>query len=409
MATEADSAPLNGDIALRPGFEWKPEYDDCMQRAADANMPILEWHALRDALKFKIHSNVSQYLIEPPPGPSTPTRSVVPASLVSESPLSMTTASAFQPAPTPSGSQMLIIPPFPPRTFVSEDSCKTQNSRMEPSEARETEAKVLALMDEFDEDFPFTIQRVCELAIRPRTHYKSVGKYLRALERTLLVTSGWDQYEFDTYALDDPRINPGAATSSDALRHATTPLFSPIPFLSKGEAPPSPLSLDTLDTVRPALVGVGGDDTGTVGDASEMVQPPPLNLGLGLVDEMDNLAEGANHMAEYPTAISSTTTLPDLAPGTTGAGVGAAVTPGGALGLSLTERFTRSRTPEPSPARVAEGVEKEKQEGADLDVSASTSAGAAESVKAEERNADDMVLDEPMVGSTSANDKINGS
>jgi len=212
-------------------------------------------------------------------------------------------------------------------------------------------------MDDFDENPPFTIQRICELASRPRTHYKTVGKYLRAIERTLLVTSTWDQYTLDTYALDNPLTNPGAVTSSDALRHATTPLFSPIPFLTKGEAPPSPLS---LDTVRPAIVDEPRDTM------PEDLHPPPLKLGL--VDEMDDLTEGANHMAEYPKAISSTTTLPDVAPG-------------GALGLSLTERFTRSTTPEPSPARVAEIVEKEE--------------GTAEGVKVEDNDVDNMVLDEP--------------
>ena len=41
---------------------------------------------------------------------------------------------------------------------------------------------------------PFTIQRICELCIRPQDHYKAVGKYLRAVEKTLLVTSTWDSF-----------------------------------------------------------------------------------------------------------------------------------------------------------------------------------------------------------------------
>lgn len=49
---------------------------------------------------------------------------------------------------------------------------------------------------------PFTVQRLAELATNPRGHYKSVGKYIRALERTLLVTSTHKDYPLDTYALD---------------------------------------------------------------------------------------------------------------------------------------------------------------------------------------------------------------
>jgi serine/threonine-protein phosphatase 4 regulatory subunit 2 len=49
---------------------------------------------------------------------------------------------------------------------------------------------------------PFTIQRLAELTVNPRGHYKSAGKYVRALERTLLVTSTHKDYPLDTYALD---------------------------------------------------------------------------------------------------------------------------------------------------------------------------------------------------------------
>lgn len=49
---------------------------------------------------------------------------------------------------------------------------------------------------------PFTVQRLAELAANPRGHYRSVGKYIRALERTLLVTSTHKDYPLDTYALD---------------------------------------------------------------------------------------------------------------------------------------------------------------------------------------------------------------
>ncbi|KAI9007970.1 PPP4R2-domain-containing protein [Phycomyces nitens] len=41
---------------------------------------------------------------------------------------------------------------------------------------------------------PFTIQRLCELLLEPRKHYKMFIKYLRAIEKVLLVTSTWEEF-----------------------------------------------------------------------------------------------------------------------------------------------------------------------------------------------------------------------
>ncbi|KAJ3047052.1 hypothetical protein HK097_000275, partial [Rhizophlyctis rosea] len=50
------------------------------------------------------------------------------------------------------------------------------------------ETRICMGLDDFEEP-PFTLQRLCELAIRPTEHHKSVWKYLRAVEKCLLVTS----------------------------------------------------------------------------------------------------------------------------------------------------------------------------------------------------------------------------
>ncbi|KAI8139583.1 PPP4R2-domain-containing protein [Fennellomyces sp. T-0311] len=41
---------------------------------------------------------------------------------------------------------------------------------------------------------PFTIQRLCELVIDPRRHYRMFIKYMNAIEKVLLVTSTWDEF-----------------------------------------------------------------------------------------------------------------------------------------------------------------------------------------------------------------------
>ncbi|KAI9498166.1 PPP4R2-domain-containing protein [Zychaea mexicana] len=41
---------------------------------------------------------------------------------------------------------------------------------------------------------PFTVQRLCELVIDPRKHYRMFLKYINAIEKVLLVTSTWDDF-----------------------------------------------------------------------------------------------------------------------------------------------------------------------------------------------------------------------
>lgn len=183
---------------------------------------------------------------------------------------------------------------------------------------------------------PFTIQRVCELALNPQDHYSSVGKYLRAIERSLFVTSTWDQYALDTYALDNAGPSVVSSTAIETLKHATTPLFSPIPFLHHANSPPpSPFLLDD----RPPLPGDGTD---------ENTLPEPTSRPLK-VDELDDPAAGQGHMADHPESFSATTTLPT----TSGAVRSGAPSPP----ATLTERFVRSTSPELSSTRTAEGAD----------------------------------------------------
>jgi len=135
---------------------------------------------------------------------------------------------------------------------------------------------------------PFTIQRVCELCIRPQEHYKAVGKYLRAIEKSLLVTSTWDS--FPNPVSGEAKANGNGPTimslPAAPISTPTTPIFSPIPFLhsdararSKSRSPPQ-TSLNELNDAEPAF---------------------------GRVDELDDPRPG--HLSDGPTPISSTTTI----------------------------------------------------------------------------------------------------
>lgn len=142
---------------------------------------------------------------------------------------------------------------------------------------------------------PFTIQRVCELCLHPKQHYNTVGKYLRAVEKSLLVTSTWDSFPPLSDVDSDPNGRSVYSLGPTRQSAPNTPLFSPIPFLhddarrSKSRSPPpSPLA---LSSAGPNSVG----------------HPEPLEpRALGLVDELDDPSPG--HMSDHPTALSSVTT-----------------------------------------------------------------------------------------------------
>ena len=143
--------------------------------------------------------------------------------------------------------------------------------------------------------------------IHPKKNFKYLGKYLRAVERTLLVTS-----TIDVFPVVNPEDSESTFSLAGSLREATTPLFSPIPFLhedarrSHSRSPPiSPLHLPTSSTnnpnVEPLSLGASAS-AGAMKGAEENEGPV-----LGLVDELDDPSPG--HLSERPTALSSTTSV----------------------------------------------------------------------------------------------------
>ncbi|KAG8912317.1 hypothetical protein FRC01_005164 [Tulasnella sp. 417] len=273
----------------------------------------------------------------------------------------------------PSTQHGLILPPFPRR--LNEDG-KVMPTKLTISEANEEMERIFGMLDEFDEHPPFTIQRICELLTRPSI-YKSLGKFLRAFERTLLITSTADQYTADTYAATAAQSVLSPTLSDSALKLAMTPLFSPIPFLHPD-----------LDPVTGQPIPGGRNGTSAHATPSPMLLngdtevDVPSSPRLGLVDELDDPSADSNHLTDHPRAISATTNLPGLATRAvveaddmdmeeadlfgssmfTSAGGGTGFSGGGSTGVggngaggplgSLSDRFVRSSTPEPEVGRA---------------------------------------------------------
>lgn len=209
----------------------------------------------------------------------------------------------------------LKLPPFPPRIRLEGNPNEAPKHTLSEKEATDFGEIIYKLLDDFEGYVPhtavhgscpmmksplmnsrppFTIQRLCELSVHPNKHYKYIGKYLRAVEKTLLVTSTWDAFPIPSGSdAIGPSINPTVITSGALLSAPNTPIFSPIPFLH-GDArrsqsrspPPSPLALTAIAT---GGIGSEGDEK-----------------ALGLVDELDDPSPG--HLSDHLQPISSTTT-----------------------------------------------------------------------------------------------------
>ncbi|KAJ3896577.1 PPP4R2-domain-containing protein [Lentinula edodes] len=230
----------------------------------------VKWDLLKDIIKYKTEQNISMFLsstASPPPAPS------------------------FNAVHMQNGG--LRLPPFPPRQQNNINMIEAPQNYLNEEQTRALKESIFAQLDTFDSDPPFTIQRICELCVEPKKQYKSIGKYLRAVEKSTLVTSTWAEFPPLTEQEKDANLRSKISTGSQPLSIPNTPLFSPIPFLhndarrSKSRSPPpSPLALSSAGPPAP----------------------------LGLVDELDDPRPG--HMSDHPTALSAVTTVDDGKEGT---------------------------------------------------------------------------------------------
>jgi len=202
------------------------------------------------------------------------------------------------------------LPPFTSRERDESNPNEAPKAEYTTEEAAAAKETLYSQLDGFD-SAPFTIQRLADLCARPRENYNALGKYCRALEKSLYVTSTWNSFP---PLPSQPQDTMGIAAMRAGLLHTSvpsTPLFSPISFLhddarrSRSRSPPpSPLNLNGTEHS-------GGDPLG--------IEPREL----GLVDELDDPSPG--HLSDRPTALTSVTSI--------GGGSGA---------ISLEDRFVRS-------------------------------------------------------------------
>ncbi|SPO21043.1 uncharacterized protein UTRI_00520 [Ustilago trichophora] len=168
------------------------------------------------------------------------------------------------------------------------------------SEEITTHTRILfSMLDDFDLQPPFTIQRLAELMVDPTAHYNSAVKWISALKRCLSVTATRDAFPISPVQAPigltgvngshDEEEGGGSATdmsevemdrldglpptrsrsSSVASNTNAEPLFSPIPFVVRDENGLLTHSQENGDQV----MGQAGENGGL------MEQIPDLELG----------------------------------------------------------------------------------------------------------------------------------
>lgn len=303
---------INGsvDYPISPGFNWTSEYDQELEKLATSDYVETDWNQLRDMIKFKLSENIKSFMADPPPSspPLSSLSSTIPfPSMSVPQQVAISTESPYSPRPLPT--TPVRFPPFP-RRAIDRNAYKSQGRQkvvLSEEEAKTIKESIYRLLHEFEGYPPFTIQRICELMIHPKKNFRYLGKYLRAVERTLLVTS-----TIDVFPVVNPEDSESTFSLAGSLREATTPLFSPIPFLhedarrSHSRSPPiSPLHLPTSSTNNPNVepLSLGASASASAMKGAEENEGPVL----GLVDELDDPSPG--HLSERPTALSSTTSV----------------------------------------------------------------------------------------------------
>ncbi|GAA5906144.1 uncharacterized protein JCM6883_005457 [Sporobolomyces salmoneus] len=298
---------------LSPGFEYQPAFDELLEQISSTNVVDADWPILRDMIKYKLAKAIENFLD--------------------------------------------LGPPYP----------------LAPEEAYHTRSRAYETIDYFTGP-PFTIQRLCELLLYPRTCYKSLPKYLRAVNRVLSVTS--EQSVFTEDSSSDPLLaaavastsaetleshslgivhddkvhspahhthrrsttptlipslsSPSASSSSPKSTPQVIPLLSPIPWLSSSSSSSSkkssPVPTSAFDDDDPPSSSSSPSRNSLTTLPIETTRPShPLHNGSppkipetatptgGLVDEVDPGSGGLE--AAEPIALSSTTT--NLPPTTT--------------------------------------------------------------------------------------------
>ncbi|KAJ4271467.1 hypothetical protein NW762_000170 [Fusarium torreyae] len=201
------------------------------------------------------------------------------------------------PAPQPSIEVRASAPPSSPQAESSQETNKETGTTESlpatqtiidgalPKQLADMLIDITKHLETFETDPPHTIQRLAELILRPKAHYKAVAPYLHAVDRVVQVTSSLNTYPLPPPIPDmssmhlngenpkDPAVsvawsNPTTAAlgTDEALGGA---LLTPIPWLTRRspetsqDTPGAQIHSESTETIE-GPNGVGSIETVSV-------------------------------------------------------------------------------------------------------------------------------------------------
>ncbi|KAM7209008.1 hypothetical protein V8F20_000617 [Naviculisporaceae sp. PSN 640] len=272
-------------------MEIDPDEGILNRAAQDGSMNYSAWPGLLPALIERIektaHNDFPIPSIPPPKPPVRPPSPRLIAPLPSSDTIgppssSGTTPSSQEtnkenanPASLPPGTTVNNVAPPTSTAVASTENPPTQQGQPAPGALP---PQVTAMLDEitstlkenFENYPPHTIQRLSELVLRPRQHYRHLVAYLHAVDRVVHVTSGANTYPLPPAVSDMSAMssNGGGGSVTGLTINSTVAnnlgtdealggaLLTPIPWLSK------------------STNGGGSDDVSDAGSSSPLSSGP---------------------------------------------------------------------------------------------------------------------------------------
>lgn len=144
--------------------QWMPEFDNYLLQTAKTSKVVCNWELLRELLRYRIKVLCDQKMIE------------------------STKSSNTNIEVDTDGSENSNPNSMNKNTSSTENTFSKKISNENDETVEDFQMRIWAILDSFDEP-PFTIQRLCELVTVAKEQHKNIYKYLRAIEKMLLVTS----------------------------------------------------------------------------------------------------------------------------------------------------------------------------------------------------------------------------
>ncbi|KAI9787366.1 MAG: hypothetical protein M1835_002778 [Candelina submexicana] len=241
--------------------------DDILERAAlDGFVDLTEWPRVLGRVIERLDEIAHKEFPAPSFQLPTTVRAVpVPAqpevSSSQDSPSHNPQANNKENAPPSSLSSRPPVPPFEaaPHSQPTEPTSIHQPDGTLPPQLLSLLGSIKAILkDSFTHSPPHTIQRLSELILRPRTHYRSLPSYLRALDRVVSVSSGADIFPLPSIPisseggglLNGTSTTVGSGASSGGLGSDESlggALLTPIPWLRDTQGEVRTESTQTID------------------------------------------------------------------------------------------------------------------------------------------------------------------